>query len=95
MPYKKIWHAYKSKHNLNCENQIIFLLITDVEKWYYLAVKKLSALLKGITSNDYGDFYCLNCFHSCTTKNKIKKHENACKTQFVVMQKCPKKTIKS
>ena len=85
MPYKKIWHASKSKHNLNCENQITFLLITDVEKWHYLAVKKLSALLKGITGNDYGDFYCLNCFHSCTTKNKIKKHENACKTQFVVM----------
>ena len=56
MPYKKIWHAYKSKHNLNCENPIIFLLITDVEKWHYLAVKKLSALIKGITSNDYGDF---------------------------------------
>ena len=25
-------HAYKSKHNLNCENQVILLMITDGEK---------------------------------------------------------------
>ena len=36
----------------------------------YLEVKKLSALLKEITSNHNGDFYCLNCFHTYRTKNK-------------------------
>ena len=36
----------------------------------------MSALLRGITSNHKGDFYCLSCFHSYTTKNKLKKHEN-------------------
>ena len=30
---------------------------------------------KGISSNHVGDFYCLNCFHSYRTKNKVKKHE--------------------
>ena len=50
-----IKHAYKSKHNLKSENQIILLMITDGEKWYYLTV---------ITSKHNGDFYCLNCFHS-------------------------------
>ena len=38
--------------------------------------KKLSALFKGITSNHDGDFYCLNCFHSFATKNKLKKHKS-------------------
>ena len=33
------------------------------------------ALLRGITSNHNGDFYCLNCFHSYSTKNKHKAHE--------------------
>ena len=47
-------------------------MITDGKKWHYLAVKSLSALLRGITSNHNGDFYCLNCFHSCSTKNKLK-----------------------
>ena len=28
--------------------------------------------------NHNGDFYCLNCFHSYTTKNKLKKHERVC-----------------
>ena len=41
--------------------------------------KKLSALFKGITSKHDGDFYCLNCFHSYRTENKLKKHENVCK----------------
>ena len=52
VPYgtEEIRHACKSKHNLKRENQVILLMITDGKKWHYLAVKKLSALLKGITS---------------------------------------------
>ena len=53
-------------------------MITDDKKWHYLALKSLSALLRGITSNHNGDFYCLNCFHSYSTKNKLKKHERVC-----------------
>ena len=33
----------------------------EKEGWHYLAVKKLSALLKGITSKYDVDCYCLNC----------------------------------
>ena len=54
-------------------------MITDDKKWHYLTVKSLSALLKGITSNLKGAFYCLNGFHSQSTKEKLKKHEKACK----------------
>ena len=43
---EEIRHAYKSKYNLQRGNQVILLMITDGEKWYYLAVKKLSALLR-------------------------------------------------
>ena len=50
--------------------QVILLMITDGEKWHYLAVKSLSALLNGIISNHNGNFYCLNCFRAYTTKNK-------------------------
>ena len=53
---EEIRHTYKSKHNLKRKNQVILLMITDGEKWHYLAVKKLSALLKGITSNHVGTF---------------------------------------
>ena len=75
---KKIRHAYKSKYNLTRENQVILLMITDVEKWHYLAVKRLSALFREITGNNHGDFYCLNCFQSYTTENKLKKHKKVC-----------------
>ena len=35
--------------------------------------KKLSALIRGITSKHKGDFYSLNCFQSFRTENKLKK----------------------
>ena len=53
-------------------------MIPDGKIWYYLAVKLLSALFRGITSNNNGDFYWLNCFHSYRTENKLKKHEKVC-----------------
>ena len=53
-------------------------MITDGTKWHYLAVKSLSALRRGITSNHNKDFYCLNRFHSCSTKEKLEKHEKVC-----------------
>ena len=53
-------------------------MITDGEKWDYLAVKSLSALFRKITGNNNGDFFCLNCFQSYTTENKLKKHKKVC-----------------
>ena len=43
-------------------------MITDGEKWHYLAVKKIPTLLREVTSKDVGEFYCLNCFHSIVQK---------------------------
>ena len=64
VPYntEKIRHACKSKYNLKRENQVILLMIIDGEKWHYLAVKSLPALLKRIASNRNRSFYCLNFF---------------------------------
>ena len=38
----------------------------------------MSELLIGITSKHEEDFYCLNCFHAYTSKDKLKKHEKVC-----------------
>ena len=53
-------------------------MITDGEKWHYFAVKGLLALLRGLASNHTGDFYCLNCFRSYSSKNRLEKHEEDC-----------------
>ena len=60
-------------------------MITNGEKWHYLAVKKLSALLKGITSKHKGDFYCLNFFYSYRTEEKLKKHKNYVEITIIVI----------
>ena len=48
--------AYILKDNSNYEKQIILLTIPNGERWNYLAVKIISALLRGITSKHVGDF---------------------------------------
>ena len=73
---KEIEPAYTSKYNYKSKKQVILLMITDNHnKWHYLPVKSLPALFRGTTSNNNGDFYCLNCFDSYRTLHKLKKHE--------------------
>ena len=60
-------------------------MITDGGKWHYLVVKNLSRLIRGITSNHYIDFYCLNCFHTYRTKNKLEAHKKYVKTMIIIL----------
>ena len=78
---KTVSLAYRSKYNNNRKKQVILLMITNGKKSHYLAVTTLSALLEKNSSNDHGDFYCLNCFNSYTSKKKLKEHEKICKNQ--------------
>ena len=76
---KEIEPTYTSKYNYKRKKQAILLVITDkCKRWHYLAVKGVSALLREISSSNNADFYCLNCFHSYPTRNKLKKHERVC-----------------
>ena len=58
------------------------------------AVKKLPALLRAITSKHHGEFYCLNCFHSFATKNKLQSHQRVCKNKDFCNIIMPFKNIK-
>ena len=61
------------------------------DKWHYIALKSIptddgfilpirsvSALFRGITSNNNGDFYCFGCLQPYRTDNALKKHETLC-----------------
>ena len=56
--------------------------------------KKFSVLLRGITSNNNGDFYCLNCFHLYSIKEKLKKHKNVYKNHDYYYVEMPKEDNK-
>ena len=76
---KDVGHGYKSKFNLTRKHQIILLMITDGGRYcHYLCVEKLSALLRGISSNHNGDVYCINCFKAFRTKSKLEAHKKMC-----------------
>ena len=93
MPYntKKINIAYKSKNNLTREKQVILLMISNGQNWHYLVVKNLPGLLRGITSTHKEDFYCLNCFRSYRTENKLEVHKKICKNHDYCHIKMPTK----
>ena len=85
---KEIEPAYTSKYNYKCKKQVVLLMITDDgNRWHYLAVKSLPALLRGITSNHHGAFSCLNC----AAHNKLKKHERVCNNHDYCRIDMPKK----
>ena len=52
-------------------------MIPNEEGCHYLAVKKLSALLREVTSKHPDDFYCLNCLHSFGTEKKRESHKKS------------------
>ena len=57
-------------------------MISNGEKqWHYLAIKKLSALVREITSKYYGTFYCLNCLHSFATEKILESHKKVCQNK--------------
>ena len=48
-------------------------------------------MLRGITGNNHSDFYCLNCLHSYTTKNRLIKHQKICENYEYCTLEIPKK----
>ena len=87
---QNIIYSVKTKF---CSSSIL-LMITDGKKWHFRAVKCLSALFKRITSKHEGDFYCLNCFQSYTTENKLKKHKKVCENHDYCYVEMPEKNNK-
>ena len=88
---RKIHVAYKSKHNLTCDKQVILLMISNGENWHYLTVKNLPGLLRGITSSHKEDFYCLNCFSSYKTKNNLEARQKICENHDYCKVEMPTK----
>ena len=72
------------------KKQVILLMIGDGIKYHYLAATNLSGLLKGISSDHKEDIYCLNCFNSYTTENKLKEHEQICNKHNSCHMEMPK-----
>ena len=88
VPYKTqaIRQVYVSKHNITLNTHANLLMITDgTGNGHYLAVKNISGLLRGITSNHNDDNYCLNCFHSYATEKNLESMNKYVKTMIFVI----------
>ena len=63
-------------------------------KSYINQYKRHKISIRGITSSNNRDFYCLNCFHSYRTLNKLKKHERVCNNHDYCRVDMPKENEK-
>ena len=77
----EICPAITSKYNSTHKREIILLIIPNVKKedWYYVAVKKVSALLHGVTSRL---LFWIKIFY-----------ENVCKKIFAELEYHPESII--
>ena len=57
-----------------------YLMVPNEEKegWHHVAIKTLLELLRGMTSKYHNNFYCLICFHSFATENRLESHDKVC-----------------
>ena len=78
---KEYYTAHVWKHNSNFAKKVIVLMISNGEGWSYLAVKQLSALLRGLTSKHDNDFYWLNYLLSFATENKLESSIKLCENK--------------
>ena len=75
---QKKYILHKQKYNNKPKKQATLLMIGDGKKYHYLTVTNSSVLLQGNSPDHRGVFYCLNCFNSYSTKNKLTEHEEIC-----------------
>ena len=89
----------RSIYNNTRNKQVNLLMITNNtnNNWHYTTIKSISTLFRGITSNNHGDLYCLNCLNSFRTKNKLINHEKLCRNHDhceIIMPEEPENIIK-
>ena len=93
---KKLNLIRKSDYNYKHQHIVDLLMITDNQNnWHYLTIKNMKRLIRGVTSNHHGDFFCRNCMHSYRTENALKKHERLCTNHdyFEIVMPKPSKNI--
>ena len=50
------------------EKHVDLLIVQDNMKTHYTVIERISALLRGITSTNHGDYYFINCLNSLRTE---------------------------
>ena len=85
---KKIHVAYKSKHNLAREKQVILLKISNGENWHYFVVKYLPGLLKGIKKSNHKEENYEYCYVEMPNEEtkiiKYNQGEKSKKLPFII-----------
>ena len=83
--------VFISKNNKTRNYHANLLMISNEKStiWHYTAIKSIPALLRGITSKNNGDFYCLNCFRSYRTAKKLAVNEDLCNNNDFCLIKMP------
>ena len=70
------------------------MIANGENQWHYLAVKRLPASLRGITSKRHGDLYCLKVPQSFVTEKSLNCTKKYVKRKIFVTLSCLLKILK-
>ena len=83
------------KKTKSVKNKSFFLVIPYAKERNYLALKRLSPVLRETTSKHDGNFCCLNFLHSFKTiKNKLESYKNCVKRKIFGILLCLLNTLR-
>ncbi|XP_057299543.1 uncharacterized protein LOC130630167 [Hydractinia symbiolongicarpus] len=74
----QVRQAYVSKHNTTRKKVADVLIIQEGGKKHYVAIKRYSALMRGLSSRHRGDHYCRNCMHGFRSQETRDNHMKVC-----------------
>ncbi|XP_057296306.1 uncharacterized protein LOC130625271 [Hydractinia symbiolongicarpus] len=74
----QVRQAYVSKHKTTRKKVADVLIIQEEGKKHYVAIKRYSALMRGLSSRHRGDHYCRNCMHGFRSQETRDNHMKVC-----------------
>ena len=78
---QNIYTVHRSKHNLECKNQLNLLMIEDGGKRHYTIIKNISRLLKSLNATHKGAYhFCINCLNGFRTASAKDERYEYCST---------------
>ena len=87
---QNIYTARRSERNVKCKKQVNLLMVVDRENRHYIAIKRISRLLKSLNAAHKGAYhFCINCLNGFRTELARDKHYEYCSSNGHVKVKMP------
>jgi hypothetical protein len=75
---KKKFYPIRVSKGEYSDSMELLLLGAGEGNLHYVLIKNVNRLLFSVTKKKHKTFFCLNCFHNCSSKELLEKHKETC-----------------